>query len=226
MSDPAPSSPAAPSSSATSAPPAPPSWRKRHPVLARACLYGGALALMGGGLWIYRDQREKGRQDGLLTKINGVEMNMRLVPEGIRVLTEDVLAQRPSEDVRRRALLALAACYDAQERFGEADATYAIVEREWPQGRPQGALYLPWANERVRAGRPKEALEMLDRPGATAGEAETEVEHVRLWARRKLEQMGAGGGGAPTPAGPGAGAEGAGMGGGAGAGGATGAPPR
>lgn len=189
MSDVDPSSPAAPSSSAVPAPATPPSWRKRHPVLARAVLYGGALALMGAGLWIYLDQREKGRQDGLLTKITGVETNMRQVPEGIRVLVEDVLAQRPDEDVRRRALLALAACYDAQERFAEAEATYATAEREWPAGRPRGALYVPWANERVRAGRPKEALEMLDRPGATEGEAQSQVDEIRRWAQRKLETL-------------------------------------
>ncbi len=203
MADVEPSSPSAPSSSAT--PPSPArSWRKRHPVLARCALYGGALALVGAGLLVWRDQREKGRQDGLLTKITGVETNMRQVAEGIRVLREDVLAQRPNEDVRRRALLALAACYDAQERFEEAEATYATVEAEWPVGRPRGALYVPWANQRVRAGRPREALDLLDRPGATEGEAASQVDEVRAWAKRKLGSVPAVGGtppAAPAPAG-------------------------
>jgi len=201
MSDVAASSPAAPSSSeAPPAPARPPSWRKRHPVLARAVLYGGALALVGVGFWVWRVQREKGRQDGLLTMIAAVEENMRGVPEGIRVLTEDVLAKNPDEDVRRPALLALAACYDAQERYAEAESTYATAEREWPAGRPRGALYVPWANQRVRAGRPREALEMLDRPGATEGESASQVDEIRQWARRKLEATAPGGGGPPPGA--------------------------
>lgn len=158
-------------------------WRLRRPVLAGFVLYGCAALVLGGLGWGWLRERERGRQDGLLTKVHGIEQAGLFVGDpdrSIRVLTDEVLAQRPDEDVRRRALLLLAASYDAAKRYDDADRTYEIARGEWPAGLARGPLYVPWANMLVTAGRPERARALLAAPGATDGYgAPADVETVR-----------------------------------------------
>lgn len=158
-------------------------WRLRRPVLAGFVLYGCAALVLGALGWGWLRERERGRQDGLLTKVHGIEQAGLFVgdPErSIRVLEGEVLSERPAEDVRRRALLLLAASYDAAKRFDEADRTYDTARREWPATLPTGSLYVPWANMLVTAGKPDRARELLAPPGAAEGfGAPAEVEAVR-----------------------------------------------
>jgi hypothetical protein len=132
--------------------------------------------------------REDARQQGLLTTLHGIEVAIRgSSPDlALRLIRDEVLAKEPSEDVRLRARLAEAATFDAAERFDDAEASYGALRREWPAGRPLGALVLPWANMRVRAGRAPQGLELLDAPGATEGETEADVRSVREAATRPL----------------------------------------
>jgi hypothetical protein len=170
---------------ATDAPPARRPWRLRHPVAARACLYGSALALLAAGGVVWQCRREAGRQDGLLTIIQGAEQVRVGAPEvALATIREQVLAKSPNADVRRRALLSEAATLDQLERFGEAEAAYASVSASWPESTPRGALVVPWAMMRVRARRPVEALALLDAPGATEGAPESDVASVREWAAK------------------------------------------
>jgi hypothetical protein len=163
-------------------------WRLRHPRAARAVLYGGAAALGVAGWFVAAAVRESARQQGLLTRIHGVEMAVRNADGdlALRILREEVLAADPEPDVRRRALLAEAATYDHLRRFAEAEAAYASLGADWPGDVPRGALTLPWANMRVRAGRPAEALLLLDTAGATDGESPEDVKAVRAAATRPL----------------------------------------
>jgi hypothetical protein len=172
----------------TDVPPSPPRkpWRLRHPRVARAILYGGFLALGAAGAVVAARVREDARQQGLLTRIHGVEMVVRATDGelALKILREDVLAQRPDDDVRRRAMLSEASVLDSLRRFDESEAAYARIASEWPGDRPRGALTLPWANMRVRAGRPAEALALLEAAGATEGEAPEDVQSIREAARR------------------------------------------
>jgi hypothetical protein len=161
-------------------------WRLRKKKTARALLYGSALALGAVGWFVAGLVREDARQQGLLTRVNGIEMAVRETdPElALRLLRDDVLAREPNDDVRRRARLAEAAALDTLRRFDDAEAAYGRLRSDWPSAIPIGALTLPWANMRVRAGRPAEALALLDPAGATAGESAEDVEAVRSAARR------------------------------------------
>jgi len=172
-------------------PPPPPAprplpWRLRRKKTSRALLYGAALALGAVGWLVAQRVREDARQSGLLTRLNGIEMSVREVdPElALRLVRDDVLAREPNDDVRRRARLAEAAALDTLRRFDDAEAAYGSLRADWPAAIPVGALTLPWANMRVRAGRPEEALALLDAAGATAGETAVDVEAVRVAAQR------------------------------------------
>src|SRR5262245_59762089 len=58
-------------------------WRKRHPVAARALLYGTGLALLAGGALVRAHEREEGRQQGMLTLLSGLDQFVRVAdPEG------------------------------------------------------------------------------------------------------------------------------------------------
>lgn len=160
-------------------------WRLRRPVLAGFVLYGAAAVVLAALGWGWLVERERGRQDGLLTKVHGIEQAGLFVgdPErSIRVLEGEVLAERPTEDVRRRALLLLAASYDAAKRYDAAERTYETAQREWPAGLASGSLYVPWANMLVTAGKPERARELLSAPGATAGFG-TSAEVDGVWRR-------------------------------------------
>lgn len=162
-----------------------PSWRERHPLLARLALYGGAAALLAAGAVFGLSSLESARQQGLLTRVQGAEQVLVASPEtALRMIDEEVLGKDPSADVRRRALLARAAALDSARRFDEAIAGYAALEASWPAGTPRGALFVPWANLLVRADRPKEALAMLARDGATDGWPADEVARVREVAEK------------------------------------------
>jgi hypothetical protein len=151
-------------------PPARRSWRRRHPVIARSCLYGLALAMVGAGWAWWAHEREAGRQDGLMTILHGAEQ-VRSGAPGVALATirEQVLARDPRPDVRRSALLAEAATLDELARYEEAESAYGRLSAEWPAGLPRGPLVVPWAGMRVHAKRPAEALALLDAPGATDG---------------------------------------------------------
>ncbi len=162
-------------------------WRKRRPVLARLTLYGAAVAVLGAGGLVAAHVLESARQEGLLTRIQGAEQLREVDPERtLKTLDEDVLAKEPGPDVRMRALLARAAALDSLHRFDEARRGYAALDGEWPKDTPKGPLYVPWANLLVRAGYPKDALEMLARPAATDGWPADEVEGVRRLASQAL----------------------------------------
>jgi hypothetical protein len=145
--------------------------------------------VLGVGGWIGLGLLEDAKQDGLTTRVRGARLVLQGDPaRAIRMLEDEVLSQGPAPDVRRDALLALAAAYDAANRYAESERTYAIAAQGWPQGHPLGQLCVPWANMRVRAGRAADALELLDRPGATAG---YDQEAVQVVARRAREAAGA-----------------------------------
>lgn len=144
-------------------------WTRTRRGRARALLYGAFALLLGAGAWWGVAALDEGRQAGLLTKVSGAEVVRAADPDRARRMLEEVLAAAPDDDVRRRATLGLAASLDALERFADAEAAYAAADRDWPAGTPRGALVLPWASMRVRAGRPAEALTLLATPGATEG---------------------------------------------------------
>jgi len=158
-------------------------FRLRRPVAAGFVLYGCAALVVGALGWGWLRQREQGRQDGLLTKVDGIEQAGLFVgdPEGsIRILEHEVLSERPTDDVRRRALLLLAACFDAAKRYDESDRTYETARREWPAGLKSGSLYVPWANMLVAAGKPERARDLLAPTAAAEGfGTKAEVEAVR-----------------------------------------------
>jgi hypothetical protein len=176
----------APTTAAETPPPAPTlSWRKRHPVIARACLYGGMLALFAGGALVWAREHEAGRQEGLVTLIQGAEQMRDGAPDvALKTIREQVLARKPNADVRRQALLSEAATLDHLGRFTEAESAYASLSKSWPTGKPRGALVVPWAMMRVRAKRPTEGLALLDTPGATDGAPPLDVASVREWAAK------------------------------------------
>ena len=169
-------------------PAASPSWRKRHPTFARAILYGTLVAI-GVAAWSMLRSRaakdEEDRQAGLVTRILGAELRRSMDPAGsLQDLRENVLAANPSEHVRLKAWLAEAATLDFMRRFDEAEAAYAKIAAAWPASTPRGALVLPWANMRVRAGHPTEGLLLLEIPGATEGEPEADVTAIRTAAKQ------------------------------------------
>jgi len=147
-------------------------WRLRRPVLAGVVLYGTLVAVAGtiGLLWLR--ERERGRQDGLLTVVDGLNQTGIALMDparAARVLEDEVLAKSPDDDVRRRALLLLATAYDAAKRYDDSDRTYGALRREWPAGLATGPLIVPWANMLVTAGRAERARELLAAPGAVEG---------------------------------------------------------
>jgi hypothetical protein len=178
-------------------------------VLARAVLYGGGLLLLGGGAFAGRAWLEDARQDGLVTRLNGVKLYLQLDPDrAVTDLETEILAREPEATTRRWALLLLAAAHDAAHRYDASEAAYRRAEADWPPESPRGPLVVPWANMRVSAGRPAEALALLEVPGASDGwtEASMTVADVEARAREALAAPPA----APTtpsagtsPAGPG-----------------------
>lgn len=161
-------------------------WRLRRPVAAGFLLYGTLVLFVAAIGWIWLREREKGRQEGLLTKVFGVSGVFTLDPaSAIKVLEDDVLSQDPAEDTRRRALLVLAAAQDAAKRYDEADRTYETIRREWPAGLERGPLNVPWANMLVTAGKATRARDLLAPADASAGygtDAEVEVVRARIRA--------------------------------------------
>ncbi len=170
-------------------------WRLRRPVLAGFVLYGALVLVLATIGWFWVREHERGRQDGLLTKVHGQSGIFALDPDRtIRVLNEEVLSQRPSDDTRRRALLVIAAAHDSARRYDEADRTYEVVRLEWPAGLPSGPLYVPWANMLVTAGRAVRAGELLSKSGATAGwDDAAEVDAVRARVAKALDASSAAG---------------------------------
>jgi hypothetical protein len=151
------------------------SWRKRHPVLARVVLYAAfvAIAAIAFGLLAQRRSRDEAdRQAGLLTKLEGIDQTglIQLAPgQVLKVVRDEVLPVAVDVDVIRRAHLTEAAALDGLTRYDEAEKVYAALDANWPAGTPRGSLRVPWANMRIRAGRAKQALELLDAPFATDG---------------------------------------------------------
>jgi hypothetical protein len=185
-------------------------WRRRHPRRARVILYGAALAVLGAGALVASHLLEKTRQDGLFTRLHGVGQMFLADPEGvIAFVRTEVLDQRPDEDVRRTAQLTVAACLDVVKRYDESERTYAEVAADWPADLPRGPLTVPWANMRINAGRPGEALTLMAPPGATVGwEPASQVDEVRAraWtavgpvpsAPSEVKSLPAGGGAMPA----------------------------
>lgn len=159
-------------------------WRLRRPVFAGVLLYGTLALFLGTVGWFWLRERERGRQDALLTRVHGASSFFALDPDGaIRILEDEVLSARPSDDTRRRALLVVAAAHDQAKRYDEAERAYETARREWPAGLELGPLYVPFANMLVRAGKVVRARELLAAPGATAGygtDAEVEVVRARI----------------------------------------------
>ncbi len=170
-----------------------PSWQRRHPRVSRAILYG-YLAAVVAVAWVLLAQRAKeveaDRQRALVTRLQGVSEFIRhLAPEdALRVVRDEILAKSPNDDVRLQALLEEAAILDQLQRWDEGEKAYDALERGWPRGRPKGALFVPWATMRVRAGRVDEALALLQRTGATEGFTDEEVAALREHARKRAEQ--------------------------------------
>ena len=166
--------PSSPPPEPTPPPAAPPprSWRKRHPVAARALLYGLAAVVLGGGAVWAAAYRRASRQEALLTRLHAVDQLglVRVDPEGVlKIVRDEVLPEAASDDLVRRAHLVEASALDALGRRDEAEAVYAAVAAALPAGTPRGPVVVPWANLRVNAGRAGDALALLDTPGATDG---------------------------------------------------------
>lgn len=166
-------------------------WRMRRPVLAGLALYGTLAAVLAAVAFFWLRERELGRQDGLLVLLDGLDQTgaIRLAPDRtISTIERDVLGQRPTDDVRRRGLLLVAAAHDAAGRYEVSDRTYELVRRDWPFGIPTGALVVPWANMLVTAGQPERARDLLAPRDAAAGYGtEAEVGVVRERIRAALE---------------------------------------
>jgi hypothetical protein len=165
------------------APPRAP-WRKRHPIVARAVLYGTFVAAVVtfGFLWSHRRaQEEADRQHALLTTLDGIhQLVSGLDPQSaLSKVRADVLAKSPDVSVRREALLIEASLLDRLLRYDESDAVYSALEREWPAGEKRGPLVVPWANMRISAGRVAEARAMLAVAGADEGFPAAQVAMVR-----------------------------------------------
>ena len=176
-------------------------WTTTRRARARVLLYGATAVLLAALGWWGALVLEEGRQDALLTRVSGAEVLRDADPAQARKLLEDVLASSPSDDVRRRARLGLAAALDALEAYADAEAQYALADAEWAASVPRGALLLPWASMRIRAGRSQDALALLDAPGATEGFGTTEDgirtrDDLRALARKALDAA-PGAGGAP-----------------------------
>lgn len=144
-------------------------WTKTRRTRARVLLYGATAVLLGALAWWGAAVREEGRQDALLTRVAGADVMWPADPAQARGIFEEVLGASPTEDTRRRALLGLAAALTQLEAYADAETTYAKADAEWGSGRPRGALVLPWATMRLRAGRARDALTLLDSPGAADG---------------------------------------------------------
>ena len=183
----------APDTATTPAPGVPPaaptgatgaSWRLRHPKASRLLLYGVLVAVIAVA-WVLLAERakemEEDRQKGLITLLQGIsEFQRNLAPDdALRTLREEVLAKKPNDHVRLVAHLEEAAILDQLQRWSESEAAYEALVNEWPRGTPKGALYMPWATMRVRAGRVDDALALLERPGATDGFTAEEVASLR-----------------------------------------------
>jgi tetratricopeptide (TPR) repeat protein len=66
-----------------------PSWRKRHPVLARAVLYGAGLALGGLALWLLAGRRAQDAEDRLLflwKRLETLPIVVQADPDGAEAL--------------------------------------------------------------------------------------------------------------------------------------------
>lgn len=175
-------------------------WTTTHRTRSRVLLYGATAALLGALAWWGAAVREEGRQDALLTRVAGADVMWPADPARARGIFEEVLAASPTEDTRRRALLGLAAALTQLEAYADAERTYATVDAEWGTGRPRGALLLPWATLRLRAGRPQDALTLLDSPGAADGFGSAE-ESARIHAdlrARALKAVATPPGGSPS----------------------------
>lgn len=144
-------------------------WTKTHRTRSRVLLYAATAAVLGALAWWGAAVVEEGRQDGLLTRVAGADVLRPADPAQARRLFEEVLAASPTEDTRRRALLGLAAALTQLEAYDEAERTFATLDAEWGTARPRGPLVLPWADLRLRAGRARDALTLLDGPGAAEG---------------------------------------------------------
>jgi len=174
-------------------PPPPPGWRKRHPVLARVVLYGAFLAVLGGILGWALWYRQGSAQAGLLTKLQGLNDSGTVLAapaDTLKVIREEILPKATDDDVVRRAHLLEATALDGLKRYDEADAVYQAVADALPATILKGAVYVPWANMRISAGRPADALKLLDAPDATAGwpkEGAVGFVAIRARAQRVLE---------------------------------------
>lgn len=177
-------------------------WTKTRRTRARVLLYAATAALLGALAHWATAVREEGRQDALLTRVAGADVMWPADPSQARGIFEEVLAASPTDDTRRRALLGLGAALTQLEAYAEAEATYAKADAEWGTGRPRGPLLLPWATMRLRAGRARDALTLLDSPGAADGFGAAE-ESTRIHAdlrARALKALGtAPGAGGPPP---------------------------
>ncbi|MFO0931655.1 MAG: hypothetical protein U1E39_02990 [Planctomycetota bacterium] len=177
-------------------------WTKTRRTRARVLLYGATAALLGALAWWGAAVREEGRQDALLTRVAGADVMWAADPARARGIFEEVLAASPTDDTRRRALLGLAAALTQLEAYADAETTYATADAEWGSGRPRGALLLPWATMRLRAGRARDALTLLDSPGASDGFGTPEESarihaDLRARAQRALESPPAPAAGSP-----------------------------
>lgn len=178
-------------------------WTRTHRGRARGLLYAAVALLLAAAAWWGSLVLEEGRQAGLLTRLSGADLMRPVDPlQALRVFDE-VLASDPDDDNRRRARLGRAAALDQLERFEEAEAAYRQAEAEWRAGLGRGPLHLPWASMRLRAGRPAEAVALLDAPGAleafgTPAEAEAVAADLRQRAASRTPGTRPAGG-APDP---------------------------
>lgn len=173
-------------------------WTRTHRGRARGLLYAAVALLLAAAASWGALVLEEGRQAGLLTRLSGADLMRPVDPLQALGVFDEVLAAEPDDDNRRRARLGRAAALDQLERYGEAEAAYREAEAEWREGLGRGPLHLPWASMRLRAGRPAEAVALLDAPGALeAFGTRAEAEALAADLRRRAASMTTG----ATPAG-------------------------
>jgi tetratricopeptide (TPR) repeat protein len=151
-------------------PPPPRSWRKRHPVLARAVLYGLGLAVGGLLFWLLVLRGETDRQDrheALRAELDQLAVVLQADPQGTVLLR--ALEDRYSDpslplDVRQRAARWRGYALHLAGRADESNRAYATTAMLDLPRREMGALYLEWARCRLERGEADEALFLLDRP--------------------------------------------------------------
>jgi hypothetical protein len=173
-------------SDAAAAAPAP-GWRKRHPVLARAVLYGVGGAVFAVVLVLFLQRRGEDRDtqvDALEKQLASVDL-VFAIPGGhaqvLALLDRDFSAPDLPAGLRQRVLRVRGLAHEKGEDLAAAESAFAAAEPLATGARDRAALLVEWAEARAFLGTPESALALLDRPDA-ASDGAIALLHARVRA--------------------------------------------